>query len=117
MVIVMMASNPKDAGALARRLAVTLAWPCVDASSTFEAAREAVARAHDRREHIVLRSSRLSRSDHRQLVHGIAQVRIVLTTDASASGFGWDDADALLAVDAASDPDDAIRVIRDALGV
>jgi hypothetical protein len=115
MVIVVMSPNTRGAGDLARRLSVTLEWPCVDATSSVDAARHAVARAHDRREHIVLRTGVLSRADRQRAIVGLPQVRVVAAGTTTAPG--WRDDEGLLAVGGDADPDGAVAAIREAFGV
>jgi hypothetical protein len=116
MVIVVMSPNTRAAGDLARRLSATLGWPCVDATKTPAVVREAIAHAHDRREHEVIWTSLLTRAERQHAVAGISQVRLVQAAD-SGTDAGWSDAEAILTVDVQSDPDGVIAVIRDAFGV
>jgi hypothetical protein len=117
MVIVVMSSNPRTSGDLARRLAATLGWPCVDATSSVTVVRDAVTRAHDRREHIVIWSSVLSRADRLRAIGAVPQVRVVQAGEAAAGPSGWREDDAALAVDVEADPDGAISAIRHTFGL
>jgi hypothetical protein len=116
MVIVVMSPNAKGAGDLARHLSVTLGWPCVDATRSADAARQAIARAHDRRDHIVVRTGVLARADRQRTTSGMAQVRVI-QADGSSPWRGWDDEEGPLAVDGEADPDGAIATIRETFGV
>jgi hypothetical protein len=115
MVIVVMSPNLRTSEDLSRRLAATLGWPCVDGTSSGTAIGDAVRRAHDRREHIVLRAPVLTGADRARTIGDLPQVRVVQV--ATSVPAGWRDDDALLAVDVEADPDGAIATIRDAFGV
>jgi hypothetical protein len=118
MVIIVMSTGPRASGDLARRLAATLGWPCVDGTSGAGATRDAVVRAHDRRDHVVVLANHLSQRERQLVTEGVSQVRVVQTADLdSQRPTGWSDADAVLTVDVQTDPDGAIASVRDAFGV